>query len=76
MEIATLNIPISEGEKLVKVVLIPLRYGISATNRSRKHCSSQHMELFTSKHVARTNHKHALISLNSMINGHVFVNLV
>ena len=45
--VGTLNIPISECEKLVKVIINFFTLWISVTKRSRKYCSSQHLTLFT-----------------------------
>ena len=45
-----------------------------------KHCSSRHLALFIESigtwHYLRTNHKHALIFLEYMVDEHVFMNLV
>jgi hypothetical protein len=60
---------ISESGKLVNVILNSFMMWINATKRSWKHCSSQHLTLFSDQHVVCTNDKHTLTFLKSMVNG-------
>ena len=56
----------------MKVILISIPYKVVPPkylrSKTRKQCSSRHLALFTDKHAARTNHKHKLIFLESMVN--------